>query len=145
MTKPKRTKAKKYLEATTRKEPLRRGPKDKEYDEKLFQNLCHVQCTVDEIEFILSTDQRTIDKWCKRKYNENFSTIYKRFSMGGKASLRRYQFNLAKTNASMAIWLGKQWLGQKDEPTMKEVFDGELGKILDFIKETKRMEGQRAA
>ena len=29
-------------------------------------------------------------------------------------SLRRYQFNLAKTNAGMAIWLGKQMLGQKE-------------------------------
>jgi hypothetical protein len=30
-------------------------------------------------------------------------------------SLRRYQFDLAENNATMAIWLGKQWLGQKDE------------------------------
>ena len=29
-------------------------------------------------------------------------------------SLRRAQFNLAKTNAAMAIFLGKNYLGQKD-------------------------------
>ena len=29
-------------------------------------------------------------------------------------SLRRSQFRLAENNATMAIWLGKQYLGQKD-------------------------------
>ena len=32
----------------------------------------------------------------------------------GKISLRRYQWELAKKNATMAIWLGKQFLGQRD-------------------------------
>lgn len=30
--------------------------------------------------------------------------------------MRRYQFELAKKNANMAIWLGKQYLGQRDNP-----------------------------
>ena len=29
-------------------------------------------------------------------------------------SLRRYQFQLAQKNTAMAIWLGKQYLGQRD-------------------------------
>ena len=29
-------------------------------------------------------------------------------------SLRRSQFRIAETNPTMAIWLGKQYLGQKD-------------------------------
>ena len=33
----------------------------------------------------------------------------------GKASLRRTQFRMAETSAAMAIWLGKQYLGQKDK------------------------------
>jgi hypothetical protein len=33
----------------------------------------------------------------------------------GKASLRRTQFNLAKRSAGMAIFLGKNFLGQKDD------------------------------
>lgn len=32
----------------------------------------------------------------------------------GKISLRRNQFKLSETNATMGIWLGKQLLGQKD-------------------------------
>lgn len=50
----------------------------------------------------------------------NFAEVYKKYSANGKISLRRYQFNLAKTNASMAIWLGKQMLGQK-EPKENEL------------------------
>lgn len=33
---------------------------------------------------------------------------------GGKISIRRKQFMLADTNATMAIFLGKQYLGQSD-------------------------------
>ena len=32
----------------------------------------------------------------------------------GKISLRRKQWQLAEKSASMAIWLGKQYLGQRD-------------------------------
>jgi len=95
------------------------GRKRKEIDTKLFENLCHIQCTVPEIEHILSCDITTINRWCKITYNETYTTMYKRFAEGGKASLRRNQFNLSKSNSSMAIWLGKQMLGQKDETAVK--------------------------
>ena len=45
----------------------------------------------------------------------SFSEVFKQKRGIGKISLRRYQFELAKKNANMAIWLGKQYLGQKDE------------------------------
>ena len=94
------------------------GRPNREFDKKLFENLCHINCTVDELESVLITDQRTLDVWCQREYGENFSTAYKRLCQNGKSSLRRYQFNQAKTNASMGIWLGKQYLGQKDNYTV---------------------------
>lgn len=90
------------------------GRPPREFDQKLFENLCFVNCTVNEMECILSCDQRTLDVWCQRTYGERYSTVYKRFSENGKSSVRRNQLNLSKTNASMAIWLGKVWLGQKD-------------------------------
>lgn len=86
----------------------------REYDQKSFERLCHVHCPVDEIEFIMHTDQRTLDAWCQRTYGEDLSTTYKRFSSTGKSSIRINQFHLSKTNAGMAIWLGKILLGQKD-------------------------------
>jgi hypothetical protein len=43
-----------------------------------------------------------------------FADTYKSKSQVGKSSLRRAQWKLAEKNASMAIWLGKQYLEQKD-------------------------------
>lgn len=90
------------------------GRPPKQLDQKTFENLCFIWCTVEEMENILEANRDTISAWCQRTYGENFSSVYKRFSDGGKASLRRNQLHLSKTNAAMAIWLGKQWLNQKD-------------------------------
>jgi len=115
------------------KEKKKMGRPHREYDSKTFEGLCHVQCTVNEIEAVLRTDQRTLDTWCQKHYGETFSTCYKKFAEGGKASLRRDQFKLARTNASVNIWLSKQFLGQKDNPTIEEVMDSKLGLFLEAL------------
>jgi hypothetical protein len=63
----------------------------------------------------------TLEQKCKQKYGETFYPLYKRFSEGGNPSLRRDQRVLAKKNAAMAIWLGKQWLGQKDTQVVENI------------------------
>lgn len=90
------------------------GRPPKEFDKELFENLCSIMCTEEEICSILKTTDKTLSAWCKRTYGVGFSDAQKRFSARGKVSLRRYQFNLAKKNASMAIFLGKNYLGQRD-------------------------------
>lgn len=106
----------------------------KEYDQKVFEGLCNIHCTVDEIESVLKSDQRTISKWCERVYGKSFQDVYQDFKRGGKASLRRKQMNLATKNASMAIWLGKQLLGQREIPVEFEQFNGKLSILLDTLK-----------
>lgn len=105
----------------------------RDFDNKIFEGLCRIACTMEEIEQVFRTDYRTVDKWCKRTYNADFSTTYKNLASEGKASLRRNQFNLSKKNASMAIWLGKQWLGQRDEPQRDAEFDGTLKQLLNVF------------
>ncbi len=83
-------------------------------DWPIFEGLCEIQCTASEISSVFRICEDTLYKKVIENYKEHFSVIYKRYSEGGKSSLRRIQFNLAKKNTSMAIWLGKQWLGQKD-------------------------------
>lgn len=56
----------------------------------------------------------TIERWCKRTFGKGFADTFKTHSQSGKISLRRYQFKLAEKNAAMAIFLGKQYLGQRD-------------------------------
>ena len=87
-------------------------------DKSNFEGLCGLQCTLTDIADFFRCSEDTIQNWCKATYNENFSVVYKRYSVAGRISLRRSQFALAKKNATMAIWLGKQMLGQKDVQTV---------------------------
>jgi hypothetical protein len=86
----------------------------KEIDQKQFETLCGLQCTLLEICDALDVTDKTLDSWCKRTYGEHFSEVFAKKRGKGKISLRRMQWRLAEKNASMAIWLGKQYLDQKD-------------------------------
>lgn len=98
-----------------------------EINDEQFKKLCELHCTKEEFAGFFNCHEDTIENYCKNKYGECFSQVFKRLSAGGKMSLRRYQFELAKHNASMAIFLGKQLLGQKDIPEHDE--DGEVDSI----------------
>ena len=87
----------------------------KEIDQKQFENLCGLQCTLEEICSWFDVTDKTLDSWCKRTYHASFSEVFKKKRGAGKISLRRSQWQLAAKNASMAIWLGKQYLGQRDQ------------------------------
>lgn len=80
--------------------------------------MCGLQCSLDEIAYALDCSEDTVERWCKREFKESFAETYKKHSASGKISLRRYQFELAKKSAAMAIFLGKNYLGQTDEPVM---------------------------
>lgn len=90
------------------------GRPQKEIDKKIFENLCGLQCTLEEIAGVFDCSVDTIERWCKREYRETFAEVYKKHSAKGKMSLRRTQFKLAEKSAAMAIFLGKNYLGQKD-------------------------------
>lgn len=80
-----------------------------------FEALCAIQCTQEEILSVLGLSDKTLNSWCKSTYEKSFSEVFKEKRQGGKASLRRMQWKLAEKNATMGIWLGKQYLGQKDK------------------------------
>jgi len=92
------------------------GRKKKYIDQKVFENLCKLQCTKDEMCGFFDIDEKTLTRWCKDTYDEGYSDIYKKKSMSGKISLRRLQFQKAESgNTTMLIWLGKQYLNQTDK------------------------------
>ena len=80
----------------------------KEIDYIAVEKLASIQCTQEEIANFLNLSVRTLQR------DEEFCRLYKKGQDNGKMSLRRYQFKLAEKNTSMAIFLGKQYLGQKD-------------------------------
>lgn len=86
-----------------------------------FEDLCSILCTETEIASLLKVSVDTLERWCKRTYqNQTFAEAYKRLSDSGKESLRRAQFKTALDgNPTMQIWLGKQILEQRDKQDLE--------------------------
>lgn len=117
--------------------PNKGGRPRKKLNQQTFQGLCEIQATLEEIAGVLRVSEDTVERWCQRTFDLGFAECFKKFSAGGKTSLRRQQFELAKKgNATMLIWLGKQYLGQRDEPRPEdpdeEVNPEEIARILSL-------------
>lgn len=85
-------------------------------DIKEFEKLCSLQCTLQEICAWFNVQDDTLNAWCRDNYDgRTFSEVFAEKRGIGKISLRRYQFQQAEKNPTMAIWLGKQYLGQTDQ------------------------------
>ncbi len=87
----------------------------KEIDKAQFEKLCEMQCTLLEVTAFFDVTDKTLESWCRRTYEKTFSEVFKLKRQGGYISLRRSQFQLAKKSAAMAIFLGKNYLGQTDK------------------------------
>lgn len=87
----------------------------KSISQKQFEQLCQIQCTKEEICAVLDVSDKTLDRWCKETYETSFSEIFSQKRKGGHASLRAKQWKLASKSPAMAIFLGKQFLGQTDK------------------------------
>lgn len=88
----------------------------KDFDWDQFEKLCAIQCTILEICAWFDCDDKTLTKAVMRRYGLAFSEAFARFRKKGKVSLRRKQFQKAlEGDATMLIWLGKQYLDQTDK------------------------------
>ena len=101
---------------------MARGRPRKEFDKKSFMDLVSLGCSEEEICWFFrdkdtgkTANLDTLSRWCKRTFGDNFQEYYKKNGlMALKIQLRRNQFKLSEKNVGMAIFLGKQYLGQKD-------------------------------
>ena len=117
------------------------GRPPKEIDKEQFENLCSLQCTRNEIcEWFKITD-KTLNAWCERTYGLGFSATYEQKRSRGKISLRRMQWRLAERNTSMAIFLGKQYLGQSDNVSVGVDLKMEDDPITKALKESGLTDG----
>lgn len=120
----------------------KRGRPTAEYDKKEFMNLVGLGCTQEEICWWFRDDTGkpanvdTLSRWCVRTFGANFKEYYRQ--NGGiamKISLRKNQLKLSEKSAAMAIFLGKNLLGQTDryEQVVTEVED--LTPLADMLNE----------
>ena len=86
-----------------------------EIDKKQFEDLCGMNCTLEEIAGWFRCSEDTIELFCKREYEERFTDVYKKFSVKGKISLRRILLRQAETKPAVAIFLAKNLLGMTDK------------------------------
>lgn len=87
-----------------------------EINQEEFEKLCVLQCTKNDIANWFECSEDTIEKWCKRTYDATFTAVFAQKREKGKVSLRRMQWKSAEAgNVTMQIFLGKQYLGQKDQ------------------------------
>jgi hypothetical protein len=80
-----------------------------ELDQRQLRELASIHCTMKEIAQVMGCSVDTLDR--------NYAEVIKQGQEEGKSSLRRAQFKYALAgNSGLLIWLGKQWLGQKEDP-----------------------------
>lgn len=103
-------------------------------DKDQFVKLCELQATLREVAGFFHCSEDAVRSWCKREMEMTFEQAYEEYRVGGLLSLRRNQFQLAEKNTAMAIWLGKQHLGQKDIITYNNLDDSEDDPLTASIK-----------
>lgn len=114
------------------------GPKgpSKPLNNEDFQrllNMVRIQCTLEECCSILGMSDTTLNRRLKERGEDNFEALYRRYNDEGKMSLRRMQWQAAENgNASLLIWLGKQYLNQRDKSNL-EVTGEDGGAIITKI------------
>jgi hypothetical protein len=65
--------------------------------------------------------------------DKKFSPIYKKAHQFGKNSIRAKQYEVAmKGNTTMLIWLGKQYLGQTDQPDFNKERE-QIGVFINIV------------
>ena len=105
----------------------RTGRPKKEYDKKTFADLIGIGCGADEVCWFFRDETGkpanidTLSRWCVREFGMTFQD-YRRQNgaMALKIRLRNAQIKLAEHSAAMAIFLGKNYLGQTDSSDVKE-------------------------
>ena len=96
------------------------GAKKKKIDFVLLDELISIFCTQEECAGVLCIDADTLNARIREKHGIHFSDYYKQKNHKGKASLRRRQHAMIEKNPVMAIFLGKQYLGQSDKSEVKQ-------------------------
>lgn len=93
-----------------------------DFDLKQFQDLVGLGCSQEEICWFFRDETGkpanidTLTRWCKRTFDMTFQEYFqKNGGMALKVRLRRNQLKLSEKSAAMAIWLGKQYLGQMEK------------------------------
>lgn len=117
-----------------------RGPNVGTIDWDEFHRLSSYQCTQREIANFFDIDVSTLENYYLDKYGHKLSEFWDKKKAHGRAKLKKIQWEQAENGSTaMAIFLGKQLLGQSDSPEkeLMEIIDSEglsIDQVIDLIK-----------
>lgn len=105
-----------------------------------LQKLCTLNCTMPEIAHFFDIPLRTLED--RFKNDQDVRNAIEKGRSQGKLSVRRKQLQIMdeNNNATMAIWLGKQLLGQRDKHDIvtEDKAETKLTEALEIIQEMAR-------
>ena len=103
-----------------------------EIDLEVVEKLAQRHCTYQEIADWFNVSVSKLD------HDPEFIQTYKKGLSVGKRSLRKWQFEAAsKGNITMLIWLGKQYLAQRDTPSDMDD-DGTVVDLIRALRESRK-------
>ena len=115
------------------------GRPRKQIDKTEFEKLCFLQCTEREFCSWFDVSDETLNKWCKENYDgRTFLAVFKEKRENGLISLRRTQFQLAEKSPAMAIFLGKNLLGQTDKMEQTQTINGAVPTVQVYLPDNGR-------
>lgn len=87
----------------------KRGRPKKDINYETVEKLASIFCTQEEVASFLNISISVL------QHDERFKTVHKKGIQTAKMSLRRLQWKHAQANPGMAMFLGKNYLGQTDK------------------------------
>ncbi len=121
------------------------GRPKKEFDKRAFVDLVGLGCDQKDICWYFRDETgkpanvNTLTRWCKRTFKMTFQDFFRENSgVALRIKLRKNQLKLSEKSAAMAIFLGKQYLGQTDkvEQTISVISDEtreQVSRLLDGL------------
>ena len=97
-------------------------PQFRVFDQKQFESLCGMQCSVEELCGWFGCDEAALNTWCMDTYGEDFRSAFDRLAMMGRIVLRRDQVAAAKKNVSMARHLEAQRASHAAPPQKRKSY-----------------------
>lgn len=106
---------------------------------KMFEKLAEAGATYSSFKDVYG--ENTLEKFCKLTYGLDAQTSIRQFAQKGKDKLKLAQYETAveKRNAVMLIWMGKQMLGQSDDPAKNKIEQERNQTIRDVIDAVKNV------
>lgn len=83
------------------------------FSRALFERLSGLMMTLDEIAGVMRISRSRLSQCVHEAYDMSADEALQMFASDGRMAIRKAQMD-SRNNPVMAIWLGKQHLGQKD-------------------------------